>query len=230
MVNVDDAVIATLEKNNQKFEILVDCELALKLRKGDDVDVSDILAVRNVFKDARKGDVAPNLYDNFETENIEEIAREIIKDGEVSITAEYKKKISEEKKKQIISKIAENAIDIQTKTPIPIKRIELAMEQTNVNIHPFESADSQMKNVVESLRPIIPLSFEERKFEIIVPAQYSAQCYGILKKYGDIIKEEWLQSGALKATVKTPPRTADNFIDELNKKTSGDVQIDEKGD
>ena len=230
MVNVDDAVIATLEKNNQKFEILVDCELALKLRRGEDVDISDILAVRNIFKDARKGDVAPSLYENFETENVEEIAKEIIKDGEVSITAEYKKKISEEKKKQIISKIAENAIDVATKNPIPAKRIELAMEQVSINIHPFESVESQMKRVVESLRPIIPLSFDEREFEIIVPAQYSAQCYGTLKKYGSIIKEEWLQSGALKATVKTPPRIADNFIDELNKKTSGDVQIDEKGD
>ncbi len=230
MVNVDEAVIATLEKNGQKFEILVDCEQALKLRKGEEIDIRSVLAVMNVFKDARKGDVAPNLYETFETDSIEDIAREIINKGDINITADYKRKLSNEKKKQIISKISENAIDAKTKNPIPPKRIELAMEQINLNIHPFRSAEEQMKPIVESLRSIIPISFEERKFEVIIPAQYSAACYGILKKYGEIIKDEWLQSGALKATVKIPPRMVEGFIDELNKKTSGDVQIDEKGD
>ena len=228
MINVEDAVIARLKRNNQNFEILVDSELAMKLKHGDKVDISDVLAVKNIFKDAKKGEVAPNLYETFGTDNIEEIAKQIIKHGEVQLTAEYKRKLAEKKKKEIIGKISNAAMDPRTKLPIPPQRIELAMEQAHVNVDPFKSSEEQMQDIVDKLRPILPISFEKRKFEVIIPAQHSGACYGILKKYGRILKENWLGSGALHAEVEMPAKMAEDFIDELEKKTHGDVQIEEK--
>ncbi|MCD6547605.1 MAG: ribosome assembly factor SBDS [Nanoarchaeota archaeon] len=228
MVRVEDAVIAKLKKDGQNFEILVDCELALKLKHGEKVDINDVLAVRNIFKDAKKGEVAPNIENVFGTKNVEEIAIKIIKEGEVQLTAEYKRKMAEEKKRKIIAKIVESAMDPKTRLPIPPTRIELAMEQAHINIDPFKPVEEQLKEVVEKLRPILPLSFEKKKFEVIIPARFSASCYGILKKYGKILKENWLSSGALQAEVEMPAKLAEDFVDELNKKTHGDVQIEEK--
>ncbi len=227
MVSIDNAVIAKLKRNNQIFEILVDCELALKLKHGENIDINNVLAVRNIFKDAKKGEVAPHLYDAFKTDNIEEIAKKIIKEGNVQLTAEYKRKLIEKKENEIIAKITESAMDPKTKLPIPQQRIKLALEQIHTSIDPFKPAEEQMKDVIERLRPILPLSFEKRKFNIIIPAQYSSASYGILKKYGKITKENWLGSGALQAEVEMPAKMAEDFIDELNKRTRGDVQIDE---
>jgi ribosome maturation protein SDO1 len=228
MVKVEDAIIAKLKKDNQVFEILVDCENALKLRKGQNIDIHDVLAVMKVFKDARKGDVAPNLEENFGTDDITEIAKEIVTKGDIQLTMAYKKKLVDEKKREIIGLITRTAMDPVRKVPIPATRIENAMEQTGAKIDPFKPALEQMEDIVARLRPVMPISFENRKFEVLIPARHASACYGILKKYGKITKESWLSSGSLLAEVEMPAGISSDFIDVLNKKTTGDVQITEK--
>ena len=58
MVNVDEAVIARLESYGERFEILVDAELAADYKRGEDIAIEDVLAVEEVFKDAHKADKA----------------------------------------------------------------------------------------------------------------------------------------------------------------------------
>ena len=41
MVSIDEAVIAKIRREGKEFQILVDCEKAMDLRKGIDVDVSE---------------------------------------------------------------------------------------------------------------------------------------------------------------------------------------------
>ena len=57
MVNVDDAIIARLESFGEKFEILVDADLAADFRNPDhteEIPIEDILAVEEIFKDSKK--------------------------------------------------------------------------------------------------------------------------------------------------------------------------------
>lgn len=228
MVNVDDAVIAKLKKKDQVFEVLVDCENALKLRRGENIDPHDVLAAMNIFKDARKGDVAPDLEKNFGTEDVFEIAKQIITKGDLQLTTAYKKKIVDTKKNEIIGMITRNAMDPVKKIPIPRARIEIALEKVAMHIDPFKPTADQMESIIEKLRAIIPISFENRKFEILIPARFASACYGILKKYGKITKENWLGTGSLQANVEMPAGTSEEFIHALNNKTGGDVQITEK--
>ena len=56
MVNVDDAIIARLESYGEKFEILVDADLAADFRNPDhteEIPIEDILAVEEIFKDSK---------------------------------------------------------------------------------------------------------------------------------------------------------------------------------
>jgi len=228
MVKIDDAVVAKLVKEGHKFEILVDCELALKLRHGEKVSMRDVLAVDNIFKDAAKGEIAANLHDIFKTDSTEEIAKEIILKGDVPLTTEYKHKITEEKRKRIIGLISQNALDPRTKYPIPPQRVENAMVQAKVHIDPFKPAEEQMKEIVDKLRPILPISFEAKRYDVIVPAQYANSCYGTLKRYGKMTSENWLNNGALHARIEMPAGMSSDFIDKLNKATHGDVQIVEE--
>jgi ribosome maturation protein SDO1 len=59
MVKLEEAVIARLESHGERFEILVDPDLAMKLKKGEEVDFEELLAADTVFKDSAKRFLAP---------------------------------------------------------------------------------------------------------------------------------------------------------------------------
>ena len=84
MVNVDDAVIARLERYGERFEILVDAELAADYKRGEDIDISKVIAVEEVFKDAHKADKASEeaMEKAFETTDALEVADKIIHKGQ----------------------------------------------------------------------------------------------------------------------------------------------------
>ena len=54
MVTVDQAIIARLKTRGQEFEILVDCNNALALKEGKNIDMRDILAAMRIFSDAKR--------------------------------------------------------------------------------------------------------------------------------------------------------------------------------
>ena len=224
MVSVEDAVIAKLNREGQRFEILVDCEKALALRKGEDVDIRDILASDMIFKDARKGERAANLEKIFGTDNPYEIARGIIKSGEVQLTAEYRKKLQEQKKKQVVQQIVKYAIDSRTNKPIPPQRLELAMEQVGVHIDPSKDVEEQVKIVVDAIRPILPIKTEEIVIELIFPSKWAGSAYGIVQKLGKIVRDNWLNDGSWMVDVQIPAGMQEEFYDKVNSFTHGEVK------
>src|SRR3989338_228248 len=139
MVNVDEAVIARLKTHGQNFEILVDCNSAIALREGKQVDMKDVLAAAHIYTDAKKGLIASEhaMQQIFETADAEEVAKQIIKKGEIQLTAEYRNNIKERKRKQIISIIHRNCVDPKTHLPHPVTRIENAFEEAKFHVDEF---------------------------------------------------------------------------------------------
>ena len=121
MVRLDDAVPARLKTHGTTFEVLVDPDGALALKRGDRVNLEDILAVEDIFENASRGDSSPeeDLQKAFGTLEVLPIAEIIIKKGDISLTAEQRKQFIENKRRQVIEVIARNAINPQTKTPHP---------------------------------------------------------------------------------------------------------------
>jgi len=124
MVSLEKAVVAKLRKGGMDFEILVDPYLARDLKEGKEVNFDDLLAVEEIFRNARKGERAPNeeLQKVFGTTDVREIARTIIIEGEVQITAEQRREMLEAKRKQIVTFLSKNTIDPRTNTPKFIER------------------------------------------------------------------------------------------------------------
>ena len=108
MVSLDKAVLARYSHAGKTFEIYVDSEKALALRDGKDISIHEVLAVEEIYKDARKGDRVSEgaLQEVFGTTDVLEIAKQIIKKGEIQLTTEQRKKLVEEKKREIINRIA----------------------------------------------------------------------------------------------------------------------------
>ncbi|HIP62955.1 MAG TPA: ribosome assembly factor SBDS, partial [Archaeoglobus profundus] len=159
MVSLEKAVIARLKKGGETFEVLVDPYLARDLKEGKEVDFEQLLAIEEVFKDARKGERASKevLQKVFGTTDIKKIVKTIIEEGEVQITAEQRREMLEQKKRQIIEFIRRNAVDPRTGAPHPPARIERALEEAKVHIDIFKSVEAQIKDIVKALKPILPL-------------------------------------------------------------------------
>ena len=95
MVDVDKAVIARLKTHGENFEILVDCDKAIELKQGKNINLNDVLATDAVFKDVKKGERASEkeLEDLFGTSDHLEISEEIIRKGEVQLTQDHMNKL-----------------------------------------------------------------------------------------------------------------------------------------
>ena len=168
MVNIDEAIIARLESFGEKFEILVDADLAADFRNPDnekEIAIEDILAVEEIFKDSKKGDKASEEAMNkiFETTDVLEVASQILHKGTVQLTADQRRQMQEDKRKQVISTIAREAINPQNGLPHPAQRIENAMNEAKVKIDAFKSVDEQVQIALKGIKPLIPIKFERIK-------------------------------------------------------------------
>ncbi|EDY35389.1 conserved hypothetical protein TIGR00291 [Aciduliprofundum boonei T469] len=226
MVRLEDAVIARYEHSGHRFEILVDPNIIDNVKSGKVENVIDYMVIDEIFKDAHKGDRASEelIKEVFGTTDVNEVAKEIIKKGQVQLTTEQRRKMLEEKKRRIIAEIARNAINPQTGAPHPPQRIELAMEEAKVHIDPFKSVEEQVPVVLKALRPIIPIRFEKVKIAIKVSGDMYGKIYGELSKSGTILQEEWQKDGSWIGVVEIPAGMQGEFLDMLNKKTHGNVQ------
>lgn len=224
--------LARLRKAGQVFEINVEPELAMRFKKGEPVDIREILKAEKIFSEARKGEVVPEakLKEFFHTVDPLEIAKIIIKEGEIQLTADYRSQEKEQKKRRLIEMIRQKAIDPTTKLPHPPQRIENAFQEAKVQIDEHKSAEEQFEGVVAQLRPILPLKFEQVQFVIRIPAAYAPKSYALVQKYSKILKEEWNFDGSWTATVELPAGLKLEFLDKLNSLTHGEINITEKSE
>jgi len=138
----------------------------------------------------------------FGTTDVFEIAKEIIRKGEIKLTTEQRRRMVEEKKRQIAEIISKKGINPQTNAPHPPQRILKAMEDAGVNIDPFAPADMQVERVLKAIKALLPIKFEKVLIQLKIPPEYAGRVYGILKKSSSIKRERWLESGDLQVEIE----------------------------
>jgi len=226
MVRLEDAVPARLKTHGATFEVLVDPDGALALRRGEDIKIEDILAVEDVFENASRGDrsAEDDLIKAFETTDVVTIAEKIIRKGEISLTAEQRKQIIENKRRQVVEIIARNAINPQTKAPHPPARIDQAIKEAKVNIDPAKSADELVNIAMKAIRPLIPIRFEEVEVAVKIPPAYAPKAYGEIAAFGKVTREAWQNNGAWIGVVKIPAGMQTDFYSLVNRVSKGEAE------
>jgi ribosome maturation protein SDO1 len=231
MVSMDDAVIARYDIGGERFEVLVDPKMVWKIRNhedlGENFDILNYLAIDTVFSDSNKGIRASteNLMKTFKNTEISKISMDIITKGEIQLTTEQRKEMMEIKRKQIIATIARNAINPKTKTPHPPQRIELAINESKASIDPFKPVDAQVQLILKKLQPILPIRFEMIVMAIRLSGEDYGRCYGDIKNFGKITKEEWQKDGSWVGLLELPAGMQSDFYDKINSKTKGNAEI-----
>ena len=225
MVSLDDAVIARLKKGEEHFEVLVDPYAAADLIDGKEIDIIQILAIDAIFKDSKKGTHASeeSIKEKFGTDDVAEIAKQIVLNGDIQLTTEQRHKMQKSKKNRIIETISRNAMDPKTKAPHPRQRIELAMNEAGVHVDPFKPVSEQVKTIIEALRPLIPISMEHVRISVKIPPEHIGKAYGVARNYGTLEREEWQSDGSWIGIIKIPAGMQTDFYDKLNDVTKGNV-------
>ncbi|KUG20515.1 MAG: ribosome assembly factor SBDS [Methanomicrobiaceae archaeon] len=227
MIPLEQAVVARLESHGERFEVLVDPDKAMLVRHGEEVNIEDIVAAGFIFHNASHAEKASDeaLQKVFKTTEFEPIARRIIEKGDIHLTAEQRRQMIADKRRQVINFIARNAVNPQTGLPHPPQRIELAMEQAKVNIDPFKHLDELVRDTVKALRPLIPIRFEEMRIAVRIPSDYAARAYGELQTATTIEQSEWQKDGSWICIVNIPAGIQEEFYDLVNRITRGSADV-----
>ena len=223
-----DVTLVRYSFEGEKFEIMVKPDPALDFKLGKKKDISSILVSDEIYTDSGKGTrpSSEKLLKAFKTEDQTEIAQIILEKGDLNLTTDQRRKMVEDKRKQIVTFIAKTYVDPKTHLPHPPLRIEQAMKDGRVSVDPQKNVDEQVKDIVEKLRSIIALKSESLQLEIVIPAQFASQSYAVLKSVGSLKKEEWQNNGSLKAILEIPAAARPNVIDRLGSITKGSATVE----
>jgi len=219
----DKYTVARMTKDNEHFEVLVKPQKALEYRMGKIAGTAEVLVAETIFADANKGTKVSTeaLQKSFGTTDALKIAEIILTKGTLQLTTEQRRKMVEDKRKQIIDFIARQSVDPKTNLPHPPTRIENAMEQIRYPIDPFKSVEEQAKDIIKLLRTILPLKMEQITVGVTVPATYSVRAYGAIKVFGTIKREEWRADGSWYGVLEMPAGMYAPFLNKLGEVTKG---------
>jgi len=218
--------VARINIKGKNFEIIVKPDPALHYREGKPIPLSEVLVTDTIFSDANKGLKVSesDLQTAFKTTDVQKIANIILKRGILQLTAEQRKRMVEEKKRQIITFISRQCVDPRTKLPHPPIRIQQALEQVHFSVDPFRNVEEQANEAISLLRSILPISMEKISVSVKIPPQYAGRAYGAVKSFGTIKNEAWGSDGSWAAIVEMPAGLYGPFLERLGEITRGNIE------
>ena len=215
---------ARVKKGAKHFEILVDMDEALKVKKGEG-NINAAVLTDAVFYNLKAGEHASegDLEKEFGTSDVSAVAEKIIKSGEIVRTAESMKGEHEIRYKQVVDFLVRNAVSPEGRPYTP-DRIMKALVEAHVNVK-NKPIDSQVTEIVDQLSKVLPVKIEMKKVKLIVPAIHTGKAYGIVKEF--MIKEDWKNNGDLEVVVEVPAGLIMDFYDKINSATQGSIMSEE---
>lgn len=220
-------VVARLSIKGKKFEVLVDAEKAFMYKEDRKVPLSEVIVSDYIYKDVKKGLKASpeELEQIFGTTDIDKILERILKEGEIQLTTDQRRQLIENKKKQIAYYISKSAIDPRTKTPIPLARIEKALEEAKVAVDPFKSVEEQVPSIIKALSKVMPIKLAKALLGITIPPEYASKVSSQIMKLGEVKRHTWAHDGSLILELEIPAGLQNEVIDTINRLTKASALI-----
>ncbi|MDD5193703.1 MAG: ribosome assembly factor SBDS [Candidatus Nanoarchaeia archaeon] len=213
-------VICRYKSGKLNFETMVNLENAIKMKKGEKININDVIRDRFVYTDLKKGmrAGAPEMENVFGTTDYLQIVQKIVQKGQLETTQEFRDEAIENRRKQIVDFLTKNAMDARTLRPFTSDMISNAIKEAGVKID-NQPVEKQVGRIVEELKKIIPIKISTKKIRIKIPPQFTGQIYGLVNEYKE--KEEWFADGSLEVVLNIPVGLQIEFYDKLNSVTHG---------
>jgi ribosome maturation protein SDO1 len=216
-------------RGDKKFEILVEPDLAKEAKmEGKNHDIQRLLFVQEIFLDTGKGEKASvnDLEEEFGTKQVMEAAEEIFEKGDMQLTTDQKAEMRQDKFKQVVNMVARRAQDPKTGNPHPPKRVENALEEAGFHVNWDSDVEEEFDEAIDVLRPIIPISLDEKTVVIRIPVDKAGKAYDRIQQVANVKDEEW-GSEYFMCKVTMPAGALSNMMEELQDMTSGKTEMKE---
>ncbi|MFB6203668.1 MAG: ribosome assembly factor SBDS [Candidatus Nanohaloarchaea archaeon] len=212
------------------YEILVEPDPAKEAKlEGEDHDIQRLLFVQEVFKDAGEGERVgtEELENEFGTRNVMEAAEEVFEKGDMQLTTEQKREMREDKRKQIIDMIARRAQDPKTGNPHPPQRVENALEEAGFHVDAMKDVEEQFDDAIDQIRPIIPISLDEKTVAVRIPNDDAGKAYDIIQRKAEVKEEQW-GNDYFMAKIRCPAGVLSELMEEVQSATGGKAEMSEQ--
>ena len=215
---------ARVKKGAKHFEVLVDVDEALKVKKGEG-NINAAVLTDAVFHNLKSGEHAgvSEMEDAFGSSDFVVVAERIIKEGEVVRTSDSMKGEHDKMYKQVVDFLVRNAVSPEGRPYTP-DRIMRALTEAHVNVK-NKPIEMQVSEIVDQLSRVLPVKIEVKKVRLVVPAIHTGKAYGIVKEF--MVKEDWKDNGDLEVVVEVPAGLMFDFFDRVNGATHGGVLSEE---
>lgn len=227
MVKVDEAFEVKYKKAKANFEVLVDFDKLNEFKKNQEkVSVFDVLADDKVFKDQKKGELASEneLETHFNTNNQEQILKTILLEGECQIPTAYKNKLREEKKKQVVNYISENATNPQTRGKYVNTMIQSEIDKLRFNYEINKDYIPQANEVLKLLKKVMPIAITKSKIQMRIPGMHCGNFYGQFRQLGKTTNEKFDDNGNLCLEMEVSDSVVDRVIEEIKRKSNNEAE------
>jgi len=151
------------------FEVLCHPGTVNKYREGK-IGWDNTIYTETIFTNQSKGLRAneADLEEVFGTSDELTVAKKIVEDGEVHLTAKERKEKVDKRRAEMVNYIHKYYMDPRTKTPHPVTRIENALDQLSFTIDPHMSAERQLQDkVLKRLPEVLPIKKSELEGTLI---------------------------------------------------------------
>lgn len=216
---------ARITKQGKHFEVLVDLDESLKIRKGEGGNINAAVLTEAVFHNLKSGEQVSetDLENNFGTSVLEEVAEKIIKNGEVVLPSEYLHEQQDKKYKQVVDFLVKNSVSPEGRPYTP-DRIMQALKEAKVDVK-NKPVEQQVGDIMDQLAKVLPIKIETKKVRLLVPARYTGKAYGVVNEFKE--SEDWKSNGDLEIVVSMPTAMIFDFYDKINSATDGSVMSEE---
>lgn len=224
-------MLVRLKKGKTNFEILTKDGTVTKYREESLKSLDDVLASGDdIFTNISKGEKASKeqLVAAFSTDESRAILEQIVLKGEVQLSANERKDMMTQKRTEIVAYINKNYVDAAKGIPIPLTRIENALDQIRPRIDLDQSAERQVATMHDKLITVLPLRKGAACITgtVTVPNQFHGATSGIVRKHGTVLRESFTSSGA---TWTVEVHSYDELIRDLSRVTKGEYDFSVEG-
>ena len=86
-------------------------------------------------------------------------------------------------------------------------------------------SNTPINDIVKKLQTVLPIKFEHKHVQVHISEKYAKKYFKTIHRFGKVLNETWLSDGCYLCTVEVPAGLYMDFIEDLNKKTHGGVEI-----
>lgn len=227
-VRLTNVAVVRYKKKGKRFEIACYKNKVVSWRDGNEGDMDEVLQTDRVFSNVSKGILAnsKDLLSVFKTDDTAKIVLEILKNGELQVSAGERQHQAGNLFNEIAVIVSNLCVDPTSNRPFSVGVIERVMrDELHFAVAPNRPAKVQAQGVIRQLEGHMNIRRAQMRLRLTVPANAAKSAKEKLKEHVQSWEEEdW--DGGYECVVLIDPGSYRQVDDILRKESKGQATFE----